>query len=149
LYILDTNILNVLLYRSPERDRVRAKIRAIGDNNVWFSIITVHEKFFHGYLPAIHRSLNKRHEVRGWEDALKLMTRFRESQILDFTQDDYDRYKGIYNAVRKAAMDCRIAASALSRDWTVASFNAKDFDAIKNKVPELKFEDWSTTPPAD
>jgi predicted nucleic acid-binding protein len=148
LYILDTNILNTLLYPTPERARIRAKIRTIGDDNVWFSIITVHEKFVHGYLEAIRRALNKPAEVRAWQDARLFLDRFREAQILEFTDADYQTYKQIVGVVKKAPMDCRIAASALSRDWTAATFNKTDFHLIKSKVPALKFEDWSTVPPA-
>jgi predicted nucleic acid-binding protein len=131
---------------------VLAKIRTIGEDNVWFSIVTVHEKFFHGYLPAIHRSLNKPNEARAWHDAKALMDRFRNSQILEFTEADYEQYKTIYKDVKKAAMDCRIAASALRRDWVAATFDKTDFHLIKSRVPNLKFEDWSiveTTPDAD
>jgi predicted nucleic acid-binding protein len=152
LYVLDTNILNELLYRSPTRDRVLAKIRTIGETNVWFSIVTVHEKLFNGYIPALNNSLNKRNEVRAWHDVKVLMDRFRNSQILEFTQADYDKYKEVYGTVKKAPMDCRIAASALSRDWIVASFNAADFNLIKSRISALKFEDWSiaeTTSGAD
>ncbi|MCM3874444.1 MAG: type II toxin-antitoxin system VapC family toxin [Pyrinomonadaceae bacterium] len=144
MYILDTNILNVLLYPTAERERIRAKISAVGDENVWFSVVTVHEKFFHGYLPTIHRALNKPNEVRAWHDAKILMDRFRESHILEFTDEDYRHYREIYGNVKKAAMDCRIAASALSRNWIAATFDKADFHRIKSRVPELKFEDWST-----
>jgi predicted nucleic acid-binding protein len=143
LYILDTNILNVLLYPTSEREQIRARIKSIGDRNVWFSIITVHEKFVHGYLEAIRRALNKPKEVRAWHDAKRLMDELQGSQILEFTNADYARFKEVYTTVRKAPMDCRIAASALSRDWIVVSFNRADFHLIKSRVPALKFEDWS------
>jgi predicted nucleic acid-binding protein len=148
LYILDTNILNSLLYPTSERERIRAKIKAIGDHNVWFSIITVHEKFVHGYLEAIRRALNKPKEVEAWRAAWRLMDELQGSQILEFTDADYKRFKEVYTTVRKAPMDCRIAASALSRNWVVASFDRADFHLIKRKVPDLKFEDWSINPSA-
>jgi predicted nucleic acid-binding protein len=143
LYILDSDIFNVLLHPSSDRERVLAKINSIGDANVWLSIVSVHEKLFNGLLPALNGSLGKKNEVRSWQDAHCFMKRFAEAQILEFTQADYEQFKIIYVEVKKAAMDCRIAASALTRGWTVASFNATDFQLIKSRVPSFRFEDWS------
>lgn len=146
MYILDTNIFNALSHPSSDRERVLAKIHAIGDTNVWFSIVTVYEKLFIGLLPALKDSLNKQNEVRSWTDAHVLMARFANSQIVEFTQRDYERYKLVYTEIKKAPMDCRIAASALTRGWTVASFDKKDFHLIKKRIPDLLFEDWSIKP---
>jgi predicted nucleic acid-binding protein len=148
LYILDTDILNKVLHPSSDRERVLAKIHAIGDEKVWFSIVTVHEKLFNGLLPALNTSLGKKNEVRCWQDAHAYMSKFSASQILEFTQADYDRFKMVYTAVGKAPLDCRIAASALTRGWTVASFNSTDFNLIKSRVPNLLFDDWSIRPNA-
>lgn len=125
---------------------MRARIRAIGEDNVWFSVITVYEKLYHGYFPAIKNGLNKPIEVRRWLDAQRMVDHFCKSQIVAFTDADYEQYKVIVGLVKKAPMDCRIAASALSRDWTAASYNRADFHLIKSRVPNLKFEDWSTAP---
>lgn len=107
------------------------------------------EELFEGSGHVGSNSLNKRSEVRVWHDVKILMDRFRESQILEFTEADYEKYKQVYGTVGRAKMDCRIAASALTRDWVAASFNRKDFHLIKSRVPDLKFEDWSTKPLGD
>lgn len=145
MYILDNNIVNILVYPSPARARVLAKINAVGREHVWISVIAIYEKLFHGHLPAINNALNSPKEVRQFADMQMFVQKLCEdrAQILPFTDEDYRKFKAIFPLVRKAKLDCRIAASALTREWTAITHDKADFHLIKSRVPDLKFEDWS------
>ncbi len=145
MYILDNNILNILFYPSPARQLVVGKIAEKGKHNVWLSVITVYEKIFNGIIPVLSKSLNKPEEVTHFGTMVVLMEKISEFQILPFTETDYSEFKKIYNAVGKAALDCRLAASAKTRNWTVVTHDSKDFSRIKAKSG-VEYEDWSVTP---
>ena len=151
MYILDSDIFDILVYPSPARERVRAKIKAVGQHSVWFSIITAYEKLG-GILPEIRKSLNPRDTMEAPRQMMefaalnKLLDTLCGSQIVPFTEEDYETYKDIIGVVKKAPLGCRIAASAKRRDWTVVTHNNADFDVIKNRAA-VKVEDWSIVPP--
>lgn len=145
MYILDNNILNILFYPSPARNRVRDKIREKGEHNVWLSVIAVYEKLVGGVLPTLKNTLNTKDEALGFQTLMEHVQRLAEFQILPFTEQDVANYKIIYSVVKKAPMDCRYAASAKSRNWIVITHDSKDFSRIKSKTG-VEYEDWSVVP---
>ena len=61
-------------------------------------------------------------------------------QIASFDQAAADCFDDLRRQrVRIGTMDLRIAAIAITRDWTLLTRNAADFA----KVPGLLFEDWT------
>jgi predicted nucleic acid-binding protein len=147
VYILDNNILNILFYPSPARQRVRDKIREKGEQNVWLSVIAVYEKLVNGVLPTFKNTLNTEDEPLGFQTLTEHVDKLSKFQILPFTENDYLSYQEVLSAVRKAPMDCRYAACALTRDWTVITHDSKDFSRIHDRTG-VKYEDWSIIPPA-
>jgi predicted nucleic acid-binding protein len=151
LYILDSDIFDILVYPSPSRSRVEAKIASVGKDNVWFSVITAWEKL-NGLNREIGRLLNPRDPKEALRQTLEfetlktLIAKLCDSQLVSFTDEDYEVYKQIFREVNKAQLDCRIAASAKRRDWTVITHNSSDFDVIRRKAG-VKVDDWSIIPP--
>jgi predicted nucleic acid-binding protein len=145
VYILDNNILNILFYPHPARHLVESKIREKGKHNVWLSAIAVYEKLINGVLPTFKKTLNTKDEVLGFQTLQYHVEKLATFQILPFTAQDYEHFKDIYNAVKKAPMDCRYAASAKSREWIVVTHDQKDFSVIKDRCG-VDYEDWSVAP---
>jgi predicted nucleic acid-binding protein len=150
LYILDSDIFDDLVYPSRYRPRILAKINEVGQLNVWFSAVTAYEKL-KGAIPEIANNLNPRDpadapkQLDGFKALLTLLEKFKGSQLLPFTPDDFGRYQEVFKAVKKSPMDCRIAASALTRGWTVVTRNAADFEVIKKRAG-VKVEYWADAP---
>ena len=145
MYILDTNILNILFYPDSARPVVESKLKAVDKHLVWLSVITVYEIMYHGIVPELKYTLNSKREAKTFDTMIRLQEKLSEFQILPFTEQDYENFKIIYNDVKKAPMDCRIAACAKSRNWTVVTHNSKDFSLIKQRCG-VEYEDWSITP---
>ncbi len=137
------------MYPSVYRPRILGKIHEVGDDQVWFSIITAYEKI-KGVLPEITNFLNppKKNlapkQLLGFEALQTLIAKLCQSQILPFTDADYTHYESIYGEVGDAALDCRIAASARRRGWVVVTRNKKDFERIKRTG--VKVEYWADPP---
>jgi predicted nucleic acid-binding protein len=147
VYILDTNILNILFYPDSARQTVLRKLEAVDKDTVWLSVITVYEVILHGIIPELKGSLNSPREVRVFDTLIRLQQKLAEFQILPFTDTDYENFKSIYQSVKKAPMDCRNAASAVTRNWKVVTHNAKDFQRIHDACG-VEVIDWSIAPPA-
>jgi predicted nucleic acid-binding protein len=149
LYILDSDIFDDLMYPSVYRPRILAKIREVGPDNVWFSVITAYEKI-RGVLPEISNFLNppKKNlapkQLLGFQALQTLTTKLCESKILPFTEADYAHYESIFGVIKNAPLDCRIAASARQRGWVVVTRNKKDFERIKQTG--VKVEYWTDPP---
>ena len=70
-----------------------------------------------------------------------LMNDFLTFQVVEFDRDDDEVLKDLQRKqVRGSPMDLRIASIVLSQDLVLLTRNTKDFV----KVPDLKFEDWTT-----
>ena len=60
---------------------------------------------------------------------------------MDFTNDAAEKYDAFRSAkLRVGAMDLRIASIVLTNDMVLLTRNTVDFE----RVPGLRFEDWST-----
>ena len=112
---------------------------------MWLSAIAVYEKLINGVLPTFKKTLNTKDEVLGFQTLQYHVEKLATFQILPFTAQDYEHFKDIYNAVKKAPMDCRYAASAKSREWIVVTHDQKDFSVIKDRCG-VDYEDWSVAP---
>ena len=153
MYILDSDIFDDLVYPSVYRPRLVAKINEVGQSNVWFSVITAYEKL-DGLLAEIRRLLNPRnqslapHQVEEFEALITLLGKLSDSQILPFTGTDFEHYRSIFAVLRKAPLDCRIGASARSRNWIVVTRNKADFGPIRDRAG-VRVEYWADPQPVN
>jgi predicted nucleic acid-binding protein len=74
------------------------------------------------------------------DDILRLICKL---PIKPFDEDAYHHYLGMPGHID--VNDRRIAAIALSNNFTVVSHNKEDFAAIKAVRPSLRIEDWVDT----
>ncbi len=101
--------------------------------------IVFHERL-RGWLAYLNRHQTKAHIVRAYSELEVVLTLFSESSIAPFSlvaATTFDELRA--SRVRIGVMDLRIASIALTRDFTLLTRNAVDFD----KVPGLRHEDWT------
>jgi predicted nucleic acid-binding protein len=58
VYILDTNILNILFHDNPAQQAIlRNRLEAVDDRDVWVSVVTVYEMLIIGIEHSIEHSI--------------------------------------------------------------------------------------------
>jgi predicted nucleic acid-binding protein len=116
VYILDTNILNILFYYpGPKRDAVLREIRRVGKEDVCVSAISVYELVGVGAVPEINTHINSPRAPEKLTKLTTLVYKLSQFHILLFTDDAHRIFDGLPAATkRRGPMDARIAASALT-----------------------------------
>lgn len=134
MYLLDTNIISTFLDRRRNSPVLTGRILSQPPENLFVSIITVAE-MMRGELGAINRLRHKPNVVQVYA-AFEALHRF---QILAYTSEveQIDRSMTLEQK-RVSTQDCRIAATAIARGFTVITANTKDFQRIGN----VMIEDW-------
>lgn len=144
MFLLDTDTVSNLLDHRRRSPSLEQRILAEPRDNLWVSVITVEESA-RGWLAMIHRARNT--------PAISQYYQLLESQLRDLLRfpiaqyDDAARqvFLAMPSAVRqRQPQDCRIAAIALSRGFTVVTRNTAHFA----RIPGVRAEDWTTQPPA-
>ncbi len=139
LWIFDTDHLSLL-----ERGNlpIQRRLQPIMASSVAITIVTAEEKV-KGRLATING-------LSGMERIDRLAVAYRTLQttlddlksfsILPFSDIACDRYRELLQQkIRVGSHDLRIAAITLSVDGVLITRNRRDFE----RVPGLKFEDWS------
>jgi predicted nucleic acid-binding protein len=145
VYILDTCILNILFHDSPSAQKnLKAKLETVDDQDIWVSVVTIHELLVEGIAPAIHKRLNSPKAVLAFNALVKFLDDISEYQILPYTDEDDAYFHSNIPAKikRKGPLDCRIASSAVNNDFVVVTRNTTDFDGTGAKC-----EDWTVSVP--
>lgn len=116
VYILDTNILNILFYyHGPKRDAVLREIRRVGKDDVCISAISVYELVGVGAVPEVNRYINTPQAPQKLERLISLVNRLSQFHVILFTDHAHAIFDRLPPATkRKGPMDARIAATALA-----------------------------------
>jgi tRNA(fMet)-specific endonuclease VapC len=152
VYILDTDALGEIFNRG-QQTILGKKVATVPRRQLFISIITLEEMLW-GRTNAIKevvKQTNVKEEIS--HDLPKLCRAFQETlvelskwNVLPFDEAARAYYDSIPKNVRKGKLnDCRIAAVALTHDYTVVTKNVKDFSPISDACG-VKFVDWSVTP---
>jgi tRNA(fMet)-specific endonuclease VapC len=140
MYVLDTDHLVVLQQpATDDREHLENRLEDAGRPNIYLSIVSFHEQALgaHKYLA---RARGFAAVVKGYMLFERVLKDFATRNVLSFDEPaalEFDRLRRA--RVRIGTMDLRIAAIALSRNFTVLTRNAVDFAA----VPGLRVEDWT------
>jgi predicted nucleic acid-binding protein len=146
VYILDTNILNVLFHDNPaNQESLRNRLAEIADDDVWVSVVTVYEILIKGIVPTFRDRLNTPQAVLAFKALSDFLEDLSDFQILPYTEQDDERFLALPARIRQqqGPNDCRIAASAVSNDYTVITRNARDFEGTGARC-----ENWIDNPAA-
>jgi predicted nucleic acid-binding protein len=144
VYILDTCILNILLHDNPAAQKnLKAKLEKVDDQDIWVSVVTIHELLVEGIAPAIKERINSPKAVLAFNALIKFLDDISEYQILPYTDKDDAYFRSIPAKIkRKGSLDCKIASSAVSNNFIVVTINTDDF-----KGTGAKCEDWTSNAP--
>ena len=132
MYLFDTDILSQVLKRAPS-PTLLAKLAAVPAEQQFTSAITVGEMVYGAY-----RSDRPDHFLRQLEERL-----WSNIHILTFNRAAAGTYGRLRAELEEAGTplaepDLRIAAIALTRDFTMVTGNVRHF----SRVPGLRAESW-------
>lgn len=139
MYILDTDVISNVIRQGQETD-LGLRLSLVPASKLFISVITAQE-LLGGRIASINSEKNPERLLLLYSLFSQTLQYLRVFQILPFEENALAAYQAIPNKIRQRAgtMDCRIAATAIVRDFTVIICNTGDFHLI----PNLKFEDWS------
>lgn len=111
--------------------------------DVLLSIVSFQEQL-NGWQAYLRKQRTPEQVVYAYSRLESLIGDYGRWEIASFDLDAEHEFLSLRKRrVRIGAMDLRIAATALVRDYTVLTRNMVDFE----KVPGLKVEDWTVTVP--
>ena len=130
MYVLDTDTFSNLIIRSRNYPALRNRFLQQPSHTLFISIILVDE-MLKAILPLIQREWNTPKIVGRYADLQDFLAELQQIQILPFDDAAYQKFIRIPNALRHPhPRDCRLAAIALSRGFTVVTRNTRHFAGI-------------------
>ena len=137
MFLLDTDHVTTI-QRMPGSSLV-TRIRDRGPNQFFVSIVSFHEQAM-GWNAYLHRAGSDDRVLHAYRMFERILHDFTRMQVLSFDEAALARFNSLRaGGIRIGTMDLRIAATALSRDFTLLTGNLADF----RKVAGLRAEDWS------
>ena len=146
MYLFDTDHLGILQQgTAPECRNILQRMQGFKDEDFYVSIVSFHEQVL-GWNAYLSQAKDSKGVIRAYARFQRILADFTEAQVVAFDEHAADLFDQLRSQkIRIATMDLRIAAIAIANDMTLLTRNSKDF----NKVPNLKFADWTTSlPPA-
>jgi len=140
VFILDTDHLGILQRQSgTECSTLRDRIGEHRQSDMFVSIVSFHEQL-NGWQAYLKRAKTPGAVIAAYARFQRILLDFSSAQVLPFDEAASGKFGDLRSAgVRIGTMDLRIAATALSRQFTVLTRNTIDFE----KVPGLSIEDWT------
>lgn len=138
--LLDSDTFSLYFTRETPQPTLEARILETDDSLIWISVVTAEESI-RGAFKVIQNNQNTPRVTLGYDFLSKALYALGLYQILPFDADAFAAFQNIPIEIRRAigTRDSRIAASALSRGFTVITRNLEDFQ----RVPGLNCEDWT------
>jgi predicted nucleic acid-binding protein len=131
-----------MFYFPAKREGVRRKLEEIDNNSIYVSAISVYELIGIGAVPVINKNLKKTGAVREFERFISLIDKLSKFNILPYTETDEKNYQAIPAEIkRKGQMDCRIAASAITRSFIIVTEDTEVFELVN-----VRCENWVKAP---
>jgi tRNA(fMet)-specific endonuclease VapC len=140
VFIFDTDHLGILQrQRSPEYDRLVAKMSPIDETDIDITIVSFHEQV-NGWTKFVKGARESVKIVTGYQRLEQIIKDFAAAQVLPFSTAAAEIFDDLKSKkVRVATMDLRIASIAIAQRMTVVTRNTVDF----SRVPELQIIDWT------
>jgi tRNA(fMet)-specific endonuclease VapC len=140
LYLLDTDHLGIIQRQTqPEFARLIGRVGQHSPDVFFVPIICFHEQVS-GWNSYLHRARTSKAVTRAYAMFQQILVDFAKMSVAPFDTPAAEQFEALRAAgIRIGTMDLRIAAIALSREWTVLSRNTVDFA----RVPGLSVEDWT------
>jgi tRNA(fMet)-specific endonuclease VapC len=139
MLVLDTDHMSLLEWDSNSAALLRERLANCDEREVATTIINYEEQV-RGWTAYIARARSLDAQVEAYRRLRNHLDNYRQTPVLDFDATAATVYQRLRRGrIRIGTMDLKIAAIVISLDATLLTRNRQDFE----KVPELKFEDWS------
>jgi tRNA(fMet)-specific endonuclease VapC len=139
VYLLDTNIVSNYLDKRRSFIQLTNQILATPPELIFISIITV-EEIIQGALAAIQKLRQKSTVTNAYKYFEELFEALHCFQILPYTDEAEQIYQSLSAKVKRiGTQDCRIAATACSREYILITANVADFE----RIGIVQIEDWT------
>ncbi len=138
MYLLDTDIFSNLISEHRATPVLERRIAREAAENLHISVILVEEQLSK-ILPAINRYYASDKVVQAYGILGSFLQDISRFEVLLFDAAAYAQYLQIPDKIRQAhRRDCRVAAIAAARGFTVITRNTRDFE----KIAIAPCEDW-------
>ena len=138
LYVLDTDHVSLLQKNHPQ---IVQRISNVGAGSLAVTVITVEEQL-RGWFKVIRRHSSGPKLIWAYAGLRGAVEYFNTVRLIDFDQAAEACYVDLRRQkIRIGTQDLRIAAITLSVNAVLVTRNRRDFE----KVPNLVFEDWTTS----
>ena len=139
MYLFDTDHWTVLQLRQGEQyEALLRKMREIGRENCFTSIVTFHE-VMNGWLKYIASPKSQKSVVNAYARFEALLSAFSSSELLPFSEKAGDEFARLRSdGCRIGLMDLRIASIGLTNSMTIVTRNTVDY----SRVPGIELQDW-------
>lgn len=148
MYVLDSDVFSLYYVRENPSPPLKFNIESTPYEHLWITAVNVEES-----MKGVCNLIQKYNAAKDKERAklasaydllLKVSLALSKPQMLPFDSAAYLEYAKIPRGIEKIVKtsDCRIAAIAVSLDYTVVTKNIKDFKRIRESIT-VKFIDWS------
>ena len=135
MFILDSDTLRAIL-RHPT-PYLQRRITSTPFADLYISVIVAHE-MVKGILAELSKNEQTRHVTRHYDFLRNVFSDLNKFQILPYDDEAERIFQTFPPATRRIGLrDCRIAASALSRNFVVITRNLRDFERAGAEVREL------------
>jgi predicted nucleic acid-binding protein len=148
VYVLDSDVFSLYYVRENPTPPLKYRIESTPYEQIWITAINVEEST-KGALKLIQEYNELKDENRikltsAYDLLLKVRLALSKPQILDFDAKAYAEYEKIPRGLEKIVKtgDCRIAAIAVSRGYTVVTRNTRHYERIQQVIP-VQFVNWA------
>ena len=145
MYVLDTDTLSNFLINSRNYPQLTRRLQQTNNRLLFVSVISV-EEYLRFVLANIQRDRNTPRLIERYADLLQFLEQMRDFTLLPFDAQAQTAFANLPSAIRQHhPNDCRIAAIAIARGYTVITRNTRHFA----QIPGVTFDDWTLDAPAE
>jgi tRNA(fMet)-specific endonuclease VapC len=144
VYLLDTDTISLIVHYAEQHPALVERVLATPHEQLAISIITVEESL-RGIFDLIHRDRNTPRVVQRYEFFQRTLIALGRFRVVSYDDASEAAFQAIPAKVRQRSgtQDCRIAATAIARRYTVVTRNTPDFE----RIPGAHCEDWTLATP--
>lgn len=138
MYLLDTDTFSNLIAKNRQTPVLDRRFRREPLAGIHISVILV-EEYLNSILPDINKYHSSEKVVQVYEVLRLFLQEVERFDVLPFDEPAYEQYLKIPDKIRQAhRRDCRVAAIAATRGYTVVTGNTRDF----GKIAIAHYENW-------
>ena len=145
MYLIDTDSIS-RYFRFPDTyPALRERFERTDPHLLWISAVTA-EEMMQGALAEVKKGQSRQGGMAEYVRLVQLIRFLNTWQILEYDAVANHIFQAFPASIKRVgANDCRIAASAITRNFTVVTCNTDHF----SRIPGILCEDWTLPLPTD